>query len=40
MHDIRNSELQSFYDYLTGRGQVESVTAAISDSNDINVGVP
>ena len=40
MYGIRNNELGWFHNYLTGRSQVISVTGAISDSHDIDVGVP
>ena len=33
-------ELRWFHNYLTGRSQVVSVNGAISDSHDIDVGVP
>ena len=40
MYGIRNNELRWFHNCLTGRSQVVSVNGAISDSHDIDVGVP
>ncbi len=39
MYGIRNNELRWFHNYLTGLSQVVSVNGAISDSDDIDVGV-
>ena len=40
MYGIRYNELRWFNNYLTGCSQVVSVNGAISDSRDIDVGVP
>ena len=40
MYCIRNNEFRWFHNYRTGRSQVVSVNGAISDTHDLDVGVP